>query len=175
MRTHLVIQGGPYCRCGQDAVTCQKCGRTICGQMAIWRSELKGNLCSNCSVKFPAPEMDGPPARTAKVPRTRIELCYVTDNQNLSDAYIVQTEDGPVTRLAPSFPVVVAETPAGRLFALRTRYGTTPQEWARADRAADIVQAKGDINEAHWVYLRGMYGTPSYEEDGWSAMDRALD
>jgi hypothetical protein len=33
--THTVQQGGQYCSCGQDAVTCQGCGRTICADAAV--------------------------------------------------------------------------------------------------------------------------------------------
>lgn len=33
-----------FCSCGQDAVTCQGCGRRYCGSLTVWVKG-RGNLC----------------------------------------------------------------------------------------------------------------------------------
>ena len=56
---HRVEQGGQYCSCGQDAVTCQGCGHQICGNFATWieKSALgtQGNFCETCMQRFTRP------------------------------------------------------------------------------------------------------------------------
>ena len=38
-----------FCSCDQDAVTCQHCGRRVCGSLTVW-IENKGNAClPNCA------------------------------------------------------------------------------------------------------------------------------
>lgn len=49
-----------YCSCGQDAVTCQGCGRRVCGDVAIWTGkgtlrgwpEGSGNIGPCCFARF---------------------------------------------------------------------------------------------------------------------------
>jgi DNA-directed RNA polymerase subunit RPC12/RpoP len=54
---HRVEQGAQYCSCGQDAVTCQDCGATICGNFATWRDQVthRGNRCERCMQRVPRP------------------------------------------------------------------------------------------------------------------------
>ncbi len=44
---HIVRPQAQYCSCGQDAVTCQGCGRQVCGEIAQW-VEGKGNIGPCC-------------------------------------------------------------------------------------------------------------------------------
>jgi hypothetical protein len=49
---HRVEQGGQYCSCMGDAVTCQDCGSTICGRFATWLDQIthSGNRCERCML-----------------------------------------------------------------------------------------------------------------------------
>lgn len=38
-----------YCSCGQDAITCQRCGGQVCGNVAV--IETGNNLCPSCAAK----------------------------------------------------------------------------------------------------------------------------
>lgn len=47
----------PYCSCGQDTVTCQGCGKLVCGSLAVWRTDLTkndhaGNIGPCCFARF---------------------------------------------------------------------------------------------------------------------------
>ena len=44
-----------YCSCGQDSVTCQGCGRRVCGAVAVWRGgagDGHGNVGPCCFARF---------------------------------------------------------------------------------------------------------------------------
>lgn len=49
-KEHTVDASGEYCSCGQDAVTCQKHGRRVCGNSTTW-VEGTGNVCLGCIQK----------------------------------------------------------------------------------------------------------------------------
>jgi len=43
---HNVDASGEYCSCEQDAVTCQECGKRVCGTLVTW-VDGKGNVCND--------------------------------------------------------------------------------------------------------------------------------
>jgi len=103
--------------------------------------------------------------------REAIEAVRVDDWRDLGDAIEVMTEDGPATRLPKSEPVVIAWTPAGRLYVYPGSFDTAEQ----AAEFAAWVERVGTINPDRWSYLRGMYGTAAYFEDGYADLDKRLD
>jgi hypothetical protein len=40
---------------------------------------------------------------------------------------------------------------------------------------AEWIRVKGTINLEKWTYLRGVYGSAAYSQDGWDDLDRSLD
>jgi hypothetical protein len=71
MTTHDWSNGSQFCSCGQDTVTCQGCGRLVCGDVAIWvspgqyamkRSIPLGNIGPCCVARFGLGHAGRPPA-----------------------------------------------------------------------------------------------------------------
>lgn len=78
--THRINKAGD-CSCGQDGVTCQGCGKRICGELAVSFPK-KGNFCLKCvpaSRKEPVVSMD-----EAAI-RERAELEFMPEGEQGSD------------------------------------------------------------------------------------------
>jgi len=59
---HQWDQGGQFCSCGQDVVTCQRCGRSVCGNFAS-RRVVRGrtaNVCPKCAGLCDSPGVEIP-------------------------------------------------------------------------------------------------------------------
>lgn len=54
-----------YCSCGQDSVTCQRCGKPVCGDCSFRKNEK--NYCIPCAtIKFQVGHMGTPRKEVAR-------------------------------------------------------------------------------------------------------------
>jgi hypothetical protein len=49
-KQHSWVGNAPYCSCGQDTVTCQGCGRMVCGDVSVRHDN--SNIGPCCFAKF---------------------------------------------------------------------------------------------------------------------------
>ena len=57
-KVHEIEETGEYCfTCGQDAVTCQRCGERVCGSLSTWLDG-EGNICRECFFTAHSPMLN---------------------------------------------------------------------------------------------------------------------
>lgn len=96
--------------------------------------------------------------------RLFVSHVQVVDWAEWGDAYVAQTEDGPVVRSPAHEAVVVAHTRHGRRFIYRT--DRFQRDFVRANRFAERVMRRGWINIDLDVWNEGrpVYGSEAYRE-----------